>query len=162
MSKAGFKLKGMDRFMRNLNREIKGLKKRTHAGLIKGAILIMNEADKMVPIDTSNLRHSFFIVSYRKSSDQATIPTRFKGKEAGGLKAWHSRILKQAHVAAKMIGNETNPVVIFGYSANYAAFVHENIDLVFKRPSAKARWLFIALQRTRKDVLEEVRKEASF
>lgn len=162
MAKAGFELKGMDQLLRNLNKEISGLKKRTLTGLIRGAIVIMNEADKMVPIDTSNLRHSFFIVTFRSPKDHSTIPNRFKGRDAGSMKAWHSKVIKSLAQIAKMTGSETYPMLIFGYSANYASFVHEKIDMTFRRPTAKPRWLFLAIQRNQDKILKEIQSEASF
>jgi len=56
-------LKGMDVVLSNLNKEILAIKGRSMAGLIEAAILIRRGMDKtspMIPVDTGNLRDSWF------------------------------------------------------------------------------------------------------
>ena len=55
-------IKGLDKVMGNLNREIQAIKGRSMQGLIKAAILIRADMDKtppLIPIDTGNLRASW-------------------------------------------------------------------------------------------------------
>ena len=56
-------IKGVDKVMNNLNKEIARIKNVTMEGLIEATILIENDMDRtppLVPIDTGNLRSSFF------------------------------------------------------------------------------------------------------
>ena len=60
-------IKGMDVVLRNLNREIDALELRSKAGLIEAAILIrvgMDSTPPLIPIDTGNLRASWFTASF--------------------------------------------------------------------------------------------------
>jgi len=65
--KAG--IKGMDIVMSNLNRELLAIKGRSMKGLIEASILIRRDMDKtppLIPIDTGNLRASWFTTSFHK------------------------------------------------------------------------------------------------
>jgi hypothetical protein len=55
---------GLDNVLANLNKEIKAVKNRTMAGMIKAAIHIRQDMDRtppLIPLDTGNLRGSWFI-----------------------------------------------------------------------------------------------------
>ena len=57
------KIKGLQKVMNNLNREIGKIKEGTMKGLIESAAFIRVDMDKTppkIPIDTSNLRSSWF------------------------------------------------------------------------------------------------------
>lgn len=53
-----------------------------------------------------------------------------------------------------------NPTLIFGFSANYAAYVHEMVGAHFKREGAGAKFFAAALDRNHREILEAIRKEA--
>jgi hypothetical protein len=68
MARKEFKIKGFDKVKNNLNKEIKGIKGRTMKGLIESAIIVRVDMDKtppLIPIDTGNLRASWFTVQLR-------------------------------------------------------------------------------------------------
>jgi len=68
MSSVG--IKGMDVVMANLNKEIARIKIGSSAGLIEAAILIRQDMEKTppkIPIDTGNLRASWFISPIREA-----------------------------------------------------------------------------------------------
>lgn len=156
---AQFKIKGAKEFMRKLNKEIRELKGRTKKGLIEAAIILQRNAEPATPVDLSNLRHSWFIVT--DTSVESSTPA-FTGEDSGDMKGRHKEITGKAKGLAKELGSDAEPIVIFGYSVNYAPFVHEAIDVSFKRPGAKARWLYAALQTSRAEMLEAIRKHARF
>lgn len=61
------KLQGLDTVMANLTSEIKKIRTRGMAGLIKGAIIIRRDMDKtepLIPVDTGNLRSSWYTRQY--------------------------------------------------------------------------------------------------
>lgn len=160
MASGSFKLKGVDKFMRNFNKEIRDMRGRTLRGLIEAAIVLQRAAEPGTPIDTGNLRSSFFIVTLT-GGRESQRPV-FKGEEASDMKRDHEQVTAEAAALAQQLGSEKEPIVVFGYSANYAVFVHENVDASFKRPGAHARWLYAALQRKRPEMLETIREHASF
>lgn len=58
---------GVDKVLRNLNREIKQIEGLTMKGLIQSAILIrrdMEQTSPKIPVDTGNLRASWFTDSH--------------------------------------------------------------------------------------------------
>ena len=48
----------------------------------------------------------------------------------------------------------------FGFSANYAIFVHENIGAKFNRPGAGAKFFEASLKRNEKEILAIIAKNA--
>lgn len=57
------RVRGVDKVLRNLNREIKQIEGRTMKGLLRAAILVRRDMDRtepLIPIDTGNLRASWF------------------------------------------------------------------------------------------------------
>lgn len=60
------KVEGIDDIMRNLNKEIRGIKRRTRGGLRAGGLIVQGEAQKRSPVDSDNLRKS----AYTQVEDQ--------------------------------------------------------------------------------------------
>ena len=66
------KLIGMEKVIMNLRREIAMIKGRSMAGLIEGAMIIRRDMDRtppMIPLDTGNLRASWFTESFYVTGD---------------------------------------------------------------------------------------------
>ncbi|TSA10048.1 MAG: hypothetical protein D4R73_05945 [Deltaproteobacteria bacterium] len=56
-------LRGLERVIHNLNKEIKAIEGRSMKGLIRAAIIIRRDMDitpPVIPVDTSNMRGSWF------------------------------------------------------------------------------------------------------
>lgn len=63
-------LKGFDKVMRNLNKEIEKIEGASLKGLIRAAVVIRRDMDQtppMIPIDTGNLRGSWTVETLRNS-----------------------------------------------------------------------------------------------
>jgi hypothetical protein len=103
-------VKGFNNF---IEQKSKGLYK----ALVQGAETILEEADKIIPVDTGNLRNSSF-----KNIDT------------------------------------NNAKVTIGYTAEYAPYVHENLDANFRRPSAEAKFLEKAVNMHVKTVQDNIVK----
>lgn len=50
------KITGGEAILKNLNREIRKIVGRTRAGMLEAALLVKGESQKLVPVDTGNLR----------------------------------------------------------------------------------------------------------
>lgn len=114
-------IKGVDKVMTNLNKEINKIKKRSMEGLIEAVIMLerdMDETSPTIPIDSGDLRASFF-------RDPRYVVDR--------------------------------PIIVFGFNASYAWWVHENVGANFKRPGSGAKFLEAALKRNEKRILEIIR-----
>ena len=162
-----FKLKGIDKVLANLNKEIKKIEGRSLKGLIRGSIIVRRAMEKEVPktpIDTGNLRSSYFTVTNKGGTPHGRSPNftnkGFDGKEKkvdiAKLQVDHEKAVNKHKTNAK----GPTPFIIFGYSANYALFVHEDIGANFQRPGAGAKFFEVALQRNTKKILEVIAKEA--
>jgi hypothetical protein len=60
MAKGDVKILGLDKVIKNLNSEIHKIEGRTMKGLILATILVQREVEPKVPVDTGNLRASWF------------------------------------------------------------------------------------------------------
>lgn len=89
------KVDGLEQVMRNLNREVAGIKQRTMKGLMEAGLGIERSAKRRVPVNTGNLKAS----GYTRQAPRST---------------------------------ENNPQVEVGFTAAYAVFVHENMEMKLK------------------------------
>jgi len=55
---------GLDVVLRNLNREILGIKNRTRAGLREAALMVRRRSQQLTPVDTGNLKASAYTEVY--------------------------------------------------------------------------------------------------
>lgn len=110
---------------------------KTIQGLILAAIEIrrdMENTDPKIPVDTGNLRASFFVVSS-------------KGSNIG-----------RATDSAKTLIKGKNPIVIMGFGANYAVVVHEDMETTknWNRPGSGPKFMEKALERNKMKVLQTI------
>lgn len=155
-------VKGVGRYIRRLNREMKAIEGRTLKGLIRAGIVVIRSMEKtppLIPIDTGNLRASMFMVT----SEGRSVPTTATAFSGTGLsqvrqQRQHSTTVKAAKAVAA--NNPAGPMVVLGFSAYYAAFVHENIGANFQRPGAGAKFFQAAIRRNEKEMLRIIAEEA--
>ena len=155
----GKKIDGFDKVMKNLNKEIRRIKGATMKGLIRGAIIIVRDMEKVhpkVPVDEGNLRASRFITSvYGKTQTQSKGD--FVGEDSDRLAAEHGSVISAVNTMQELY---KIPLVTIGFSAFYAWYVHENIDAEFKRPNSGAKFLEASFKRNKGAVLGVIFLEA--
>ena len=130
-------LKGLDQVLRNLKKETDKIVGKTMKGLIRAAIIVrrdMEQTEPKIPVDTGNLRSSYFLVT----STGETLD----GQNPGVPKIQNN-----------------GPYVAMGFSANYAVQVHEAVNIKFKRPGSGAKFLESAVDRNAGAILEMIQKE---
>ena len=174
-------LKGFDTVMRNLNKEIIEIEGRTMKGLIKAQILIrrdMEHTAPLTPIDTGNLRASWFVVTSMKNSEptEAEAPNfksekKVKDKD-GKMRLVHIDVSQlkidyetAVNKAQGKISSIRFPVLIMGFGANYAVFVHEMVDksgvkINWSRPGSGPKFFESAINRNKDKVLQIIRDNA--
>src|SRR6056297_118046 len=133
------RIRGTDKVLRNLNREIKQIEGRTMKGLIRAGIIVLRDMDKTspkIPVDERNLQASQFLVATRGGVERGSNPS-FKGENAERMQAEHSSTLSRE---ASAVAASKQPVVRLGFSANYAWYVHEMVGANFQRPGAGAKF----------------------
>lgn len=154
------RVRGTGRYIRRLNNEIKNIEGKTLRGLIRAAIIIirdMEETPPIIPIDTGNLRASRFVVTSEGSAQMGSNAS-FEGDDSGKLNQDHSSILNSAKAVAQ--SSPAGPMVILGFSAYYAAEVHEKVGVNFQRPGAGAKFMQSSLRNKESQILSIIREEA--
>lgn len=149
--KGGAKLTGFDKAHARLRHETGKMKNASLKGLRLAAMHIRKDMEvtpPLIPVDENNLRSSWFIVS----AQGAVVPGgKFSGADSGKMQSDHSMVVAQAQAIA---ATENKPVVVMGFSANYALFVHESIGKTFQRPGAGAQFFAAALNRNKDAILK--------
>jgi hypothetical protein len=133
------KIHGMDQVLTNLNRELKKIKGANLAGLISAAVVIRRDMDKTspkIPIDTGNLRASWFISSSGGDLPAGADPG-FKGEDADRMSSGHSKVIQQASSFMKGFKGHS---VVMGFTAYYAWYVHEMVGANFSGQPDKVKY----------------------
>lgn len=157
---AKVKLKGMENVMRNLQKEITKIEGLSMKGLIRSVIIIRRDMDKtapLIPVDTGNLRASFFTVTGRTflQTEKELPEAKFKGENKEQLSYDHATAISAAKT---QVGSKL--MVMFGFSANYSTWAHEAVDYSFKRPGSGAKFMESSIRRNSDRVIQELKKSA--
>ena len=94
------KITGIDKVLRNLKKATKNMSQKAEIGLKKGGLFLQREAQKITPVDLTNLRPSA------------------RTDNVGGS------------------GFDADIVVHFGAGADYAVYVHEDLEARHKAPTS--------------------------
>jgi hypothetical protein len=164
--------------MKQLTEAAATIKTTSVQGLIEAAILVRRDMEKTAPktpIDTGNLKHSFFITTVLGTDGKGN----FKGENSGEMKSNHEQVTGEAKA---IVEAHHNPTLIMGYSANYALWVHEaewanftgqqdkikrtksgkvteDTKKYTRREGAGAKWFEYAIQRNSALMLKTMAKE---
>jgi hypothetical protein len=165
-------VKGEEVVMANLNKQLEGIKSRSMNGLKMAAAFIYKKTESeipLTPVDTGNLRSSFFIVT-PTSVVRGYGEKKFEGEDAAILVANHTATITEAQgiVAAQSVGKKK--FLMLGYTAPYSGFVHEMIGANFnperrkgkrvRREGAGAKWLESAIKRNTSKIVQIVKDNA--
>lgn len=152
---------GLPTVLRNLNIEVNKIKNGSLSGLLRSTIIIRRSMDldaPLIPVDTGNLRSSWFVVTNKGTVADGANAT-FVNRPDTTLDR-----LRQGHkdtVAKwKTMTAGAFPMVAFGFTAFYAERVHESLDVNFKRPNSGAKFFESAIKMNSKRILNMVRSEA--
>lgn len=137
-------LKGLDTVLKNLNREIKAIEGRSLKGMLLAVAEIRKDIDSVPPL-----------VPIGPSAAQVEALKKigiYREQGTGNLRAsWF----------AEPLNFPIGPAVIFGHSANYAAYVHEMIGAThWSRPNAGPKWLQSHIRRTKERTLRIIAENA--
>jgi len=132
------KVSGIETISRNLTKAIDQLKMRSTPALIEIAIGIRRSMDNnapSIPVDQGNLRNSWFIIAVEGGAEPAGKAPRFIGDQAGKMSADHSTVKSKVRNQYRAFDSK---IVVMGFSAFYAVYVHEMVGANFKQPKAGA------------------------
>ncbi len=131
---AGIKWQGLDKVIKNLNKEISMIEGRTVGGMLQAGLLVKREAQKITPVDTSNLKASAYVVwgggkantKVRRGSSDGKFRDKTKSKSSKGSA---SKMASQDKAVVSERSSKTYrfPFAEIGFTAFYALFVHENL-----------------------------------
>ena len=116
------KVQGLNKVLKNLNDEIQKIENRTAKGLYRAAIPIRRDAQKNCPVITTNLKASAYIITSWSGVVKGESPS-FSGENSNEMAADHKSTISKESVSVK---GSKYPVVQVGFTAVYAASVHEN------------------------------------
>ena len=156
------KLRGIDKVIRNLNKNIQEIKGVSLKGLIRAGIIIRRDMDQTsptIPVNFGNLRASWSMITSNSTVVEGSSPM-FTGDAAALLASLHQSEAAIAASKARSLSKGVHPVVVFGFSAFYTWFVHESVDDNFQRPGSGAKFFEASLNRNRDKVLSVIKREA--
>ena len=146
-------VKGKETVMSNLNKQLEEIKAKSEKGLVLALTYALNQTEKvppLTPVDTGNLRSSRFV------SSASTVHTgalrgiglgKFKGVKAAQMLVNHTMVIEEAKMIVSSMNTPTRRVVMGGYTANYAGFIHEAIGFKFQRTGAGPKWFETSIKR---------------
>jgi len=159
---------GFEEVMDNLNRELEAIENRTMGGGIKAIAFIREQTEMkepLTPMDLANLSNSWFVVT-ATSVPSGRGTAKFKDNKRTGLTAArlateHNSTVEEAKAIVKAMEGVKYKILMFGYSANYALWVHENIGAEnWKRPGSDSKWLETHMKRNTGKIIQIIKENA--
>jgi len=166
------RIKGFDIYLANLNRELmQNVPDRSVKGLIMAAALVRNETESkppMTPLDYGNLKSSYFVVTAKgkepnDAGNAGFVDNPKTGLKASQLKSEHNDAITECKGIVKANEGTKGKFLIFGYSANYALFVHEMPEGNFTVKKGRVpgpKWFETAFKRNRAKILQIIKDNA--
>lgn len=133
--------KGKIEVSKNLQKALEDIRNMTMKGLIEVNILIRNDMENtqpLIPVDTGHLRASWFGVT-------------------GSRDALVQRQGEAVPEVLAAISSMKDPATAFGFTAEYAFRVHEDMQSTFKRPGAGPKFLEAALRRNEHEIMRTLK-----
>jgi len=151
-------IKGVDDFMRNLNKTLEEIQSSiTNKGFIEVSMLIRKSTETttpVTPLDTGNLRASYFTVIKGKGAvGTVDYPLLKPAEVSSSDRALQRNVVATAASVSKA---KKHPNMMFGYSANYAAAVHEmsDSDTNWSKSGSGGKWFQRNLENNKSDIIK--------
>lgn len=118
---------GLDEVLENLRDEIEKIEGRTVKGLLSAALLIKGKSQRIVPVDTSNLKAGAYVIwgGGKAGVKQSSGTVSFKGEKGDEALSEYSSVLAERKAKQSI---QTDPFAEIGYTAKYALRVHEDLS----------------------------------
>jgi len=151
--------RGINEVLRSLRSARNNIKNKSIQGLIKSAILVRQSTEKenpLTPEHLSNLVHSFFVTTPLGVHDGKS--PAWEGKSGGEMEQHHSAVISKME---SEVASSKEPAMIMGYSANYALWVHEMVDMNINwtRSGSGPKWFEKAISRNKDKMLKAIGHE---
>ena len=126
----------------------------------QGYVQLEDDTPPLIPMDTGNLRASWFTATSTGEGEAGDYAS-FRGNNASEMQSNHGAVTS---ACSQMAAKYKYPVLVMGFSANYATYVHEMVDagreegINWKRPGSGPKFFESALKRNKKNILEIIRE----
>lgn len=145
--------KSTKNIINNIGRAIATIEKKTYAELVQIGFDIQGDAMDLTPVATGNLRASAYTIF------EGSTPTAGCGIDSETAQLFSAAVQKGKSRISSMRANRK--VVIVGFSANYAIYIHGNPNAGksgAKGSSTDGTWLFFlkALHKNKGKILKRI------
>lgn len=132
-TKKFYPIQGMEKVLRNLNRVSRRVEGRTKSGLVQAGLLVFRDAKKMAPRDLGNLWNSGYVVWHKPALTAEEFAKQldklpFTGRQRARLTAEREQIMLEDTAKAIRAATHHEFIVVIGFTANYAIYVHEDLE----------------------------------
>lgn len=154
-----FSVEGVDKVMNNLNKEMNKIEGTvTKKGFARVAMAVYQDMEgnyPKIPVRTGNLRASWFVSIKGHKGDISNVGTGFSKTISGvstGAKQGQASVVSSAR---SVVNSSKQPMMIFGFSAGYAAAVHEMKGSVnWNRSGSGAKFFETSLNRLQSKLIK--------
>jgi|19_taG_2_1085344.scaffolds.fasta_scaffold05913_3 hypothetical protein len=125
---------GLDTVLKNINDSLDDIEGVTVSGLLEAALLVKGDAQRITPVDTSNLKASAYVIwgggkKQTKIQAAAKAPNfKSESKKSKRKVDVEAMIAQHINVLNKRSKPSLSPFAEVGYTASYAAKVHEDLN----------------------------------
>ena len=132
----GIQWQGIDKVLQNLNKEAAKIGRTSVKNLLTAGLLVKGKSQKIVPVDTANLKASAYVVWGGGGSSVKSAPPRSgegkfrdeKKSKSSSVSGTASKLSSQHQVVINTEKKPSlNPYATIGFTAFYALFVHEDL-----------------------------------
>ncbi len=163
---------GFNNVMANLRKAILQIEGGTARGVVLAVAHVrrqMETTPPLTPVDKGNLRASWFVTVTRLKNVEMPILQNEKGKDIreGMFVGKLSKRMRSEHGSTKaeasgLVNSMQRKIQsIFGFTAFYAAAIHEKLAANFQRPGAGPKWFEQALN-SNTDVILKIIKDNAY
>ena len=152
--------------------QISSMRQGALAGMIEATIIVRRDTEKstpITPVDTGNLRASWFVATHMGIADGANPVFKATGakgrkispKQLAKVKMNHARVLNDVGADIIYGGSKKLLKCKFGFTANYAVPVHyERRNVTWNRPNSGPYFFSTSLDSKHQEMIRAIQKRA--
>ncbi len=174
---ASIRWKGIDKVLKGINKASEKVEIVTLRGLLEAGLMVKGEAQKITPVQTGNLKASAYVIWGGGSNvfgnpNRNTSKIKYRSNPTAKnkkVKAGEENVVREhAAVLNHRMKSSLEPFTEVGYTANYAAKVHERTGVSHAKLDKKrgrvqigqAKFLEQAFQQNSRRIIAILKKHA--
>ena len=154
---------GMAELTAAMNAEIIAMRTASLSGLVKASIFMRNVTEHVspkTPMRLGNLVASWFVVTanaIHKGEDAV-----FTGPDSAKFTGDHTAAIAEKRAEAFSLSGRDRQILVMGYSASYAGFLHEALNIThFTREGSGVKWFETHFKANKDQILNIIRTNIS-